>query len=134
MSDEQTVREFLNEQLTALLPSTWRIIPNQTIPDRIDTTTVVLGIRRITKLPEAPRGSLVTEATVLVASPHTDVKMSENALDDAVLEACHALSDHPRIIWDDATKAQATAQYFGWDIAIKVLSTRTPAAPEPEEE
>lgn len=135
MSAEQTVREFLDEQLTELLPATWRIIRNQTMPDRIDATTVVLGITRITKLPEAPRGCLVTEATVLVASPITDAKRAENALDDAVLEVCHALNDHPRIVWDEAKKVQASDQYFGWDISIKVLSSiKPPATPEPVEE
>lgn len=118
-----SVRSYLSARLTELLPETWRIIDHQELPATIDRTTVVFKIKSFTKLPEAPRGNLVSEIVILVASPLTDAKRAEIALDDDVLALCTALDMHPRINWDKAEKVKASDNYYGWDVTVNVIST-----------
>lgn len=119
-----SVRQFLEDQLTPLLPTTWRIIPNQRIPETIDRTTVFFSLTRIESLAEAPIGSLKNYLTITVASPNKDVVRAENALDKNVLTLCTALDTHERIRWNDAEKVLVKEAYWGWDIRVEIITEK----------
>jgi len=119
-----SVRSYLEAELKPLLPTTWRIIPNQRIPETIDRVTVALKVDRIEKLPEAPLGNLRNTVILTVADPHKDQVRAENALDDAVLNVLTALDGHSNIDWTLAQKVLATETYLGWDITLTVITSK----------
>jgi hypothetical protein len=118
------VREFLAAQLTTLLPGTWKLIPNQRMPETIDKTTVVVKLTTIEPLAEAPAGTLSNGAVITVADPHQDDVTAENALDDAVLELCTAIDAVPGMTWTKAEKVLVGQSYLGWDITASILSKK----------
>jgi hypothetical protein len=124
VSDNPTVREWLEGQLTALLPDGWKIIPNQKTPQTIDVTTVVVKLTTIEPLAEAPAGSLSNGAVITIADPHKDDVAAENALDDSVLALCTALDALAGITWSKAQKVLVNDTYLGWDITCSILSTK----------
>jgi len=122
MSDSQSVREWLEDQLTPELPEGWRFIPNQRMAATIDRITVVLKHTDIERLPEAPLGTLRNTVVLTVADPHEDQVRAENELDDAVLELCTAIDGLPNINWTRASKVLVNDTYLGWDITLTVIS------------
>lgn len=119
-----SVRQFLEAQLTPLLPTTWRIIPNQRLPETIDRVTVFFSVTRIESLAEAPIGSLKNFVTITVASPNKDVVRAENALDKNVLTLCTALDGHKNIRWTGADKVLVKDPYWGWDIHTEITTEK----------
>lgn len=119
-----SVRDYLTAELTPLLPSTWKIIANQRVPETFDTVAVILKHLHIETLAEAPIGSLRNRVLITIADPHTDQVRAENALDEAVLELCTALDGHSRIIWTGADKVLVTDTYLGWDITVEVITEK----------
>jgi hypothetical protein len=122
VSDE-SVREWLTAQLTPLLPGTWRIIPNQRIPETLDVVTVVLVHQKIKPLPEA-QGCLTNAVTLTVIDPHTDATRAEDALDDEVLALVTAIESNPQINFTEARKVSVNETYLGWDVDIEVLTQK----------
>lgn len=116
----ETPRELLEQHLTPLLPSDWAVLPYQANLSTIDRVVVVLKHNKITKLPEAPMGTLANEFTVTVASPKTDMKLAEEDLDDAVLAVVTALDASLVLDWSEATKVKISDKtpYIGWDITV----------------
>jgi hypothetical protein len=124
VSDNPSVREWLQQKLTPLIPPEWAFIPNQKIPETISKVTVFLTLTEIEPLPEAPTGSLSNSVTLTVVSVHEDQVKAENALDDHVLELCTALSGHAQIIWTNAKKVGDLGPYTGWDVSLKVITRK----------
>lgn len=118
------VRDYLKTELTPLIPSTWRIIPEQRMPDTITKTTVVLKHLRITRLPAAPIGSLDNSVVITIADPHKETAAAENALDDNVLELVTAIDGHDNISWSLAEKVNVNDTYLGWDITVAVTTQK----------
>lgn len=119
-----SVRQYLDGELTPLLPAGWTLIPNQRMPETISVTTVVLKLLKIEPLPEAPIGSLKNTVTITVADPHTDQAKAEDALDESVLTLTTALDGHKNIIWKDADKVLVNDTYLGWDISVEVITEK----------
>lgn len=120
-----SVRTWLEGQLKPVLPASWRIIPNQRIPETIDRITVMLSFTRIERLPEAPIGSLKNYVTITVADPHQDLVKAENALDDAVNELCTALDGlSDQLLWTGASKVLVKDLYWGWDITVEIITEK----------
>jgi len=122
MSDSQSVREWLTEQITPLLDDSWRILPNQRMPATIDRITVVVKYTAMERLAEAPQTHLRNTVTLTIADPHEDQVKAEDALDDAVLALCTVLDSLPRIGWTGAQKVLVNETYLGWDITLTVIS------------
>ena len=121
MSD--SVRDYLATELTPLLPASWRIIPEQRMPQTLDTITVVLKHRRIERLAEAPVGNLRNEVVLTVVDPHEDWATAEDALDDAVNDVLTALDGHSQINWTLAEKVAVSDTYIGWDLTLTVITS-----------
>lgn len=130
MSD--SVRDYIQAQITPLLPAGWRIIPNQTIPETLSVTTVVIKHMEMERLPAAPMGALRHQLVVTVVDPSADQVKAENRLDDSVLALVTAFDELPRVIWSGAKKVMVN-NYIGWDVSLSV-DTAKKATPEPEEE
>jgi hypothetical protein len=119
----ESVREWLSGELTALLPESWRIIPNQRTPETLDTVTVILVHQKINPSPEA-LGCLTNKVTLTVVDPHTDSTRAEDALDEEVLALVTALGAHTRIKFTEARKVSINETYLGWDVDTEVLSQK----------
>ncbi|MCC2032195.1 hypothetical protein [Microbacterium allomyrinae] len=132
MSDDQTVRAYLVEQLN--LPDDWLVIPEQRFPETLSVTTVVLQHTRIEHLAAAPIGNLEHQVVLSVLDPHTDIAAAENALDDAVTEVIGRIDAHSRIGWTTADKVMHRDTYPAWNITLTVITGRPPLPAPPEAE
>lgn len=119
-----SLRDWIDEQLTPLLPDAWSLIPNQRIPETINATTVVLKHLKIERLEEAPLGQLRNTVTLTVADPHQDQVTAENELDESVLTLCTALDALPKLNWTGAEKVLVSDTYLGWDITLTVITSK----------
>lgn len=129
MSAEPTVREWLETALTPLLPSTWRIIPNQSGIQTIDQVVVVFKQTEIEPLTQAPSGTLSNKVIITIIDPNSDPKTAENALDDTVLELVSALDSLPGLNWSGAKKVIVNDTYLGWDITTTIISKKKVSTP-----
>ncbi|MBH0054482.1 hypothetical protein I6E74_09925 [Salinibacterium sp. SWN139] len=123
MSDK-SIREQLADAITPLLPSTWKIVPNQVGVETLSKVTVVIKHLQMSKFPEAPIGHLQHELTITIIDPHTDQVRAENALDDSVLELVTALDSIPGLIIKLAKKVFTDETYLGWDVEITTFSRK----------
>lgn len=131
MSD--SVRAYVLSELA--LPSSWRQIEEQRIPEVIDRETVIVKHSRIEKLPEAPIGHLRHEVILAVFIPNRDLSKAENRLDDAVTELLAAIDGHPDINWRDAEKVVTPGnQYPGWELTLSVITQQPTPTLTPESE
>jgi hypothetical protein len=130
------VRGWLDENLKPLLPEGWRWVPEQRNLDTLDAVTVIWKQSRIMPLDAAPLGAVRVEGTLTVATPLTDIKRAEEALDDAVTELCSALDGLEGIVWESATKvALSETGPLAYDIEVWTTATPEPVeepAPDPE--
>jgi len=119
-----SVRAYVEAQIKPLLPAEWKFIPNQTMPETISQTVVIVKHSRIEKLPAAPIGHLQNTVTLTIVDPHADEVKAENALDDSVLELLTAIDGHERINWSLAEKVAVKDPYIGWDITLTVITEK----------
>lgn len=117
-----TVRAWLVDQLTPVLPAKWRLIENQRMPETIDRITVVLKHTTIERLPEAPIGQLRHTVILTVVDPHQDAVKAENALDQSVIELVTAIDGLQYVNWTGAAKVAVTDTYLGWDITLTAIT------------
>ncbi|WP_349902607.1 hypothetical protein [Parafrigoribacterium humi] len=122
MSD--SLRVWLDEQLTPLLPSGWTLIPNQRMPETITVTTVVLKHLEIERLDAAPLGQLRNTVVLTVADAHQNQTTAENELDESVLTLCTALDALKNLNWTGAKKVLVNDTYLGWDITLTVITSK----------
>jgi hypothetical protein len=117
-------REWLLAQLVPLVPSDWKVLPNQVDPSTIDRVTVIFKFTELTRLPEAPAGSLSNKVIITIIDPHKEHVKAENSLDDSVLELVTALDSLPHIVWSKAEKLLAFDQYLCWDITAQIITQK----------
>ena len=122
MSDNP--REWLLAQLVPLVPSDWKVLPNQVDPSTIDRVTVIFKFTELTRLPEAPAGSISNQVIITIIDPHNDHVLAEDALDDSVLDLVTTLDSLPRIAWSKASKVLAFDRYLGWDITAQIITQK----------
>ena len=116
------MRQLLADHLQPLIPDGWQLLPYQATITTINTKVVILKHNKITKLPEAPQGTLSNEFIVTVASPKTEMESAESDLDDAVLELLTTLDSHVAVNWTEAQKVKLNDKtpYIGWDITLTI--------------
>lgn len=124
MSPDSTIRNWLAEQLTPLLPSGWKIAPGMGIPTTIDRTWVAIKNLRIAPFAEAPKGHLTNFTTVTVASKFTDQAKATDVVDDQVLELVMDLLTIEGLTFIDANKVLVNDTYIGWDISLSIISRK----------
>lgn len=125
-------RGWVIDNLKPLLPRAWSLVPYTRVPDAINRTTVIVGLRSIERLPEAPMASHVTEYVVTIASPAADPAQADEDLDDDIADLLHALdmlrddSGRPILRWTRAERAVLSDTYLAFDITVNVITTATP--------
>jgi hypothetical protein len=120
----KSVRQWLQDELTPLLPTGWKVLPNQVGTETLSKVTVVIKHLGIKKLSEAPVHHLSNDVTITIIDPHTDQVRAENALDDSVLELVTALDSLPGLTFISAKKVFADETYLGWDIETTIHSRK----------
>ena len=126
-----TARQFFSDNISPLLPETWRIEPYVDSLDILDRMTVLLKITDLEKATGVPNGSYLTTADVILIAPQAgNIVASEDALDEALLELLPVL-DSTHIRWTKASKATFTdLQALGYSIAVQfVTSADIPETP-----
>jgi hypothetical protein len=79
-----TIRDTLTEQLTAKLPTGWRLIPYDDSVDELDAVTVMFRQQSVEPTKEAMQGCLTYGYQLVLLDPATDPAVLEPALDAEV--------------------------------------------------
>lgn len=123
MPTDPDLRRAFSTFLKPRLPPTWRYIPNQATPNVVTRPTLVykhLGIEPGTSL-----GSLSNDIILTLISPLGDDVKAENALDNEVLELCHALRGFTSVTFTGARKVRDdVTKTLGWDISVTASTQR----------
>lgn len=129
-----TARAYLDEVFAPLLPEEWKWIPYQRNLDALESVTVVWKQSTLSRLREAPIGTVLVEGTITILSPHQDVERAEEDLDEAVLDLVLAIDSLPALAWSGATKVSLNDTFFGYDLTVSttVTAPTSPPAPDPE--
>jgi len=125
-------RGWVMQSLKPLLPRGWDLIPYSRTPESIEKTTVLVGLQNITRLPEAPMSSHVTEYVVTVVSPASDLAQADADLDDDIADLLHAIDNarddkgFPVLAWTRAERRVYGDFNLAFDITVSVITTSTP--------
>ena len=119
------VRAWLEAHLQPLLPETWRIVPGISSVKTLLVPAVYFEFTEIQKAAEWPSGHARAVFDVIVIDPRTDLEQGEDGVDDEVVELILALDGHAQINWTVAKKESFAERYFGWRIAVTVLTSTT---------
>lgn len=120
-------RGWVMENLKPLLPRGWVLSPYARIPQTVEKTTVIVWLQNITRLPESPLSSHVTEYLVTVVSPAADPAQGDEDLDDSIADLLHAIDQSPNTIsWERAERATYADTNVAFDITVRVITTSTP--------
>ena len=128
------VRDTIADFIVPLLPSTWKVVPYSTNLDVLDTVVVMFkqtSVERLMNGAGRVRNSYLHSITCTVIDPHQDLKRSQDALDDELMQVLIALDGYDNLWWEDANSGNYNAEILGYDISIKVISTKAVEPPAP---
>lgn len=119
------VRDYVSEQLAAILPKSYRVEKFQRIPDAITGPTAILKQNRIGRAVEAGRtipGARIAEFVLTLACEYEDIGTAESALDDTVVTLLNAIDEVKNLRWTSADKRilSETTQAPCYDITLEL--------------
>lgn len=119
-----TPRKKLAELLEPILPDKWAIVSNGRTIDAIPTTVVRLRQRRISRLPQAPKGAHLVGFVVEVTVPEETTAAAEETLDAQISDVIHAI-DALGIRWSGAEKvALPDKKRIGYEVTLELVSQK----------
>lgn len=122
----EAARAYIADQLRTHAPAGWRIIADESNPDTLDRTTVLLSITNVARLAGAPMGAFDVTVQATIADPRYDnLPAAEGPLLAALGDLLALIEDHLHTAWEPATKALYAGRYLCWDINLHVSTTRT---------
>jgi len=115
-------RKLLGASLKPVLPRGWIIEGSGRVVANVPTTIVRLQQLAVRKLAQAPAGKHEIDIRATITAPGEDTKISEDKLDDDLLEFIIALESlHVR--WSECTKVIADGR-LGYDITLTILGSK----------
>lgn len=114
-----TVRAWMDDLITPLLPSDWRIIPH--LSDTVEslTTVVYITFRRIDNATDLGVDAAVAEMVIEVTPPKTN---TDDDADDGVVRLIAALH-HEKVMWASAEKKRDPGGPLAWEITVRVITS-----------
>lgn len=126
MTAPTTAFATLSTAIKPLLPTGWKLVGYEDTIDEPDTTTVVLKLRSVQRLPAAPRGAYLTEWVVTVISSHSDPEKADPGLFDGLINFLDDLDTADGLDWLGWTTAQKVIDSgrLAYDITIQTTTTK----------
>jgi len=134
---EVYVRKTLIDALKPLLPSDWRLIPYATNLDTISRPVVMLRLKTIEKLAQAPLSHRTATFTLTVIEPRTEPGPADDALDDKLIDLLAAIDDFGAgLTWSTATSVVwgDPASNPAYDIELQLPYAKEPTTSTEETE
>jgi hypothetical protein len=123
-SAADTVRSTVVGWLRDLLPSSWDVKAGQAMPGQLARPTLYVNYSGLEPLPAAPLGHVLVTMTLTVADHHADTKLSEDAVDEQVIDLILALDAHPKLAWTSASKLRVEGNdALGWTMTVTTTAT-----------
>jgi hypothetical protein len=122
-----TARAYLIEQLTPLLPATWKLLPYFTNLDVQTQTVAMLVLESVQRAPEAPNSTHEITFTLQLREPKTDPAKREDSLDESLDDLIFALDTIPNTKWTKAERVlhgTPGAESLSFDISITVYTNK----------
>jgi len=111
-----SMRSAAVDALTGVLPNTWTIVDDERSINTINKPTAIVSVRTIEPSEFAPLSKLIVTIALIVLSPHTDSKASEDQLDTLLVEALTGINQLPNLTWSTATKIVHLERFMGYEI------------------
>jgi hypothetical protein len=118
------IRNWVIEQLTPLLPKSWKLIPYSTNLDRLSQPVVMLQLQSLSRTPSAPNSGHTVEFTLTVIEPNTDPAQREDLLDDKLDDLVYAIETIPNVTWTKAERAMFADSYLAFDITLEIVTKK----------
>jgi hypothetical protein len=120
-----TVRETVVGQLRELLPDTWDVKGGQAKPAKLSRPTLYVNYAALDVLPAAPLAHISVEFVLTVGDFHEDLKLSEDAVDEQIIDLILALDAHPTLAWSRATKLRIEGNdALGWTLGVTTTARK----------
>lgn len=128
MSDELNppagkVRSWLAAEIAPLLPDEWRIVPGISTVKTLLVPAVYFEFTELEKVTGLPVGHARAVLDLIVVDPRTDLVAGEDQVDDHLVDLVLTLDGHEQINWTGARKESIAEQFFGWRVALTVLTS-----------
>ena len=120
------IRKWVEDQLTPLIPNTWRFIRYDTNVDRINQTVVMLKLQTIRRTPEAPNSGHTVEFVMTIVEPRLDTKQREDDLDAKLIDLVYFIDKIPNLRWVSAQRVIFSENNLAFDITIEAVTTQDP--------
>lgn len=117
------VRSWLAGEIAPLLPEDWRIVPGISSVKTLLVPAVYFEFTQLEKVSELPTGHARAVFDLIVVDPRTDLTAAEDQVDDHLVDLVLALDGHQQINWTGARKESIAEQFFGWRVALTVLTS-----------
>lgn len=117
-ADTTDIRRHVVDVLAPLLPRTWKWFDHSTSLDALSTTTLVLTLEDITRMPESPKTWRNVTYTLTILDPSTNPAQRENSLDDSIVELLNAIDDIPDLAWSKAQRGTVGVN-LGFDVSLQ---------------
>lgn len=111
-------RKQLAEELTAALPDTWRVIPEQRSVDPQNRNVVIVKQQTLTKNPAAPNASRIIRFTLTLVSRYVDIEKAEDDLDITLPILLAAIDGIQNLRWEEAEKVAIDDTRLGYDVTV----------------
>ena len=117
-----STRDSLITYLTTLLGATEgledvRLVKSVRATDVLSKPVLIVKTVSFQKLPAAPIGNMLGEFLLTLVSPHDDVELAEDQLDD-LLEIILPTLFNNHLVWTSAAQVSYDAKHIAYDIAV----------------
>jgi len=123
----QTARAYIKDQLTPLLPKSWKFIHYFRNLDVQTNTVAMLLLDSVERSPANPQGAHIVTFTLQLREPQTDPAKREDSLDASLDDLIFALDEVPGLWWTDATRVLHGVEgneSLSFDIKLHLLVTK----------
>jgi len=111
-----SMRSAAVDGLKTVLPNTWTIVDDERAINTITKPTAIVSVRTIEPSEFAPLSKLIVTMALMVLSPHTDAKASEDELDELLVAALDGINQLGNMTWSTATKIVHLERFMGYEI------------------
>lgn len=111
-----SMRSAAVDGLKTVFPKTWSIIDDERSLNTITKPTAIVSLRTVEPSEFAPLSKMTVTLAIMILSPHTDAKASEDELDDLLVAALQGIHELPNLTWSTATKIVHLERFMGYEI------------------
>lgn len=118
-----SIRKQLADQLAPHLPGA-KFVPVSRSLDSISDPVVMISLRELDRLPEAPIGCHQARFVVTVITPLKTPQRAEDDLDTLVADLVTGIDSIDSLRWESATKVVYNDSHLAYDVTVYAVTEK----------